>query len=93
MPSDTLKPSGVIIPFGICLLKVNNRNIRPRCEICTKLTIKAPERGHFEHETDGWDVALTTRIGAKRVKKQSRPYFIRAIFYCGVLKGPIDLNQ
>ena len=29
---------------GIYLLKVNNRNTRTRCEICTKLTIKTPER-------------------------------------------------
>ena len=28
---------------GIYLLKVNNRNTRTRCEICSKLTIKAPE--------------------------------------------------
>ena len=27
---------------GICLIKVNNRNTRTRCEICSKLTIKAP---------------------------------------------------
>ena len=26
------------------LLKVNNRNSRKRCEICSKLTIKIPER-------------------------------------------------
>ena len=26
-------------PFGIYLLKVNNRNTRTRCEICSKLTI------------------------------------------------------
>ena len=31
-------------PAGICLLKVNNRNTRTRCEICPKLTIKTPER-------------------------------------------------
>ena len=30
--------------MGIYLLKVNNRNSRTRCEICSKLTIKAPER-------------------------------------------------
>ena len=44
---------------GIYLLKVNNRNTRIRCEICSKLTIKIPERRqwdrsgifivHFEH--------------------------------------------
>ena len=31
-------------PAGIYLLKVNNRNARTRCEICSKLTIKTPER-------------------------------------------------
>ena len=29
-------------PAGIYLLKVNNRNTRTRCEICSKLTIKIP---------------------------------------------------
>ena len=29
---------------GIYLLKVNNRNNKRRCEICSKLTIKTPER-------------------------------------------------
>ena len=32
-------------PAGIYLLKVNNRNTRTRCEICSKLTIKTPEQG------------------------------------------------
>ena len=31
-------------PTGICLFKVNNKNTRTRCEICSKLTIKTPER-------------------------------------------------
>ena len=34
---------------GICLLKVNNRNTRARCKICSKLTIKTHERGHWRH--------------------------------------------
>ena len=34
-------------PPGICLLKVNNRNTRTRCEICSKLTIKTPGRRHW----------------------------------------------
>ena len=29
-------------PAGVYLLKVNNRNIRKRCEVCSKLTIKTP---------------------------------------------------
>ena len=31
-------------PAGIYLLKVNNRNTRTKCEICSKLTVKIPER-------------------------------------------------
>ena len=33
-------------PAGIYLLKVNNRYTRTRYEICSKLTIKIPERRH-----------------------------------------------
>ena len=32
------------IPAGNYIFKVNNRNTRTRCEICSKLTIKTPER-------------------------------------------------
>ena len=32
-------------PADIYLLKVNNRNSRTRCEICSKLAIKIPEHG------------------------------------------------
>ena len=31
-------------PAGICLLKVNNRNNRTRCKICSELLVKTPER-------------------------------------------------
>ena len=31
---------------GIYLLKNNSRNTRTRCKICSKLTIKTPERRH-----------------------------------------------
>ena len=31
-------------PAGNCMFKVNNRNTRTRCEICSMLTIKTPER-------------------------------------------------
>ena len=33
-------------PGNIYLFKVNNRDSRKRCEICSKLTIKTPERRH-----------------------------------------------
>ena len=31
-------------PAGNYMFKVNNRNTRTKCEICSKLTIKTPER-------------------------------------------------
>ena len=34
----------IIKVAGNYIFKVNNRNIRTRCEICSKLTIKAPEK-------------------------------------------------
>ena len=34
-------------PVGIYMFKVNNRNTRTKCEICSKLTIKTPERCHW----------------------------------------------
>ena len=34
-------------PVGIYMLKLNNKNTRTRCEICSKLTIKIPERRHW----------------------------------------------
>ena len=35
----------IYIPTNIYLLKVNNGNTRKMCEMCSKLTIKTPERG------------------------------------------------
>ena len=34
-------------PAGNYMFKVNNRNTRARCEICSKLTIKISERRHW----------------------------------------------
>ena len=31
------------------MFKVNKRNTRKRCEICSKLTIKVPEQRHWRH--------------------------------------------
>ena len=35
--------------YNIYFFKVNNINTRKRCEICSKLTMKTPERRNFEH--------------------------------------------
>ena len=42
-------PCKLCIPAGIYLLKDNLRNTRTRCEICSKLTVKTPERRHWRH--------------------------------------------
>ena len=36
-----------LIPVGNYMFKVNKRNTRTRCEICSKLTIKTTERRHW----------------------------------------------
>ena len=40
-------------PLGIYLLKVNTRNTRRRCEVCSKLTIKTPE---IRQRTSFWSL-------------------------------------
>ena len=39
-------------PAGNYMFKVNNRNTRTKCEICSKLTIKTPERGQWRRSSD-----------------------------------------
>ena len=34
-------------PINVYLFEVDNRNTRKRYDICSKLTIKTPERGHW----------------------------------------------
>ena len=38
-------------PAGIYLFKVNSKNTIKRCEICSKLRIKTPERRHWLHSS------------------------------------------
>ena len=62
-------------PAGNCILKVNNRNTRTRCEICSKLTIKVPERRRLEsdnassicHNIEQWDTNLSFKVEANVV--------------------------
>ena len=42
-----IKENAEVDPAGNYLLKVNNRNSRTRCEICSMLIIKTPERRHW----------------------------------------------
>ena len=38
-------------PTNIYLCKVNNRNSRTKCEICSKLTIKTPKQRQWRHSS------------------------------------------
>ena len=61
-------------PTGIYLLKDNNKNIKIRCERCSKLTIKAPERRQWRlkpaSKTTPWVFSrfLNCKNGAKSRK-------------------------
>ena len=57
-----LQKTGKPNPTGNYMFKVNNKNSRRRCEICSELTTKTPERRHwrfvnfvnFEQENAVW---------------------------------------
>ena len=55
------------------MFKVNDRNTRTRCEICSKLTIKIPERRvsivNFEHVTAGWGIIISKELLRRPVYK------------------------
>ena len=59
----------LIIPVGIYMFKVNNRNARTRCQICSKLTIKTSERRHWR------------RFGVFTVKACVRYFFIKFLVF------------
>ena len=42
--NQSVRKNAITNPVGIYMLKVNNRNTRARCEICSKLTMKTQER-------------------------------------------------
>ena len=61
-------------PADIYLLKINNRNTKRRCEICSKLTIKTTETRcssvsifSFEHVYAGWE-GRKNKIGINDIK-------------------------
>ena len=53
-----------LIPAGIFLLKVNNKNTRTRCEICFKLTIKTTERRQNSQENTCARVSILIKLQA-----------------------------
>ena len=53
MQKYTLRYSSNILPASNYMFKVNNRNTRATCKICSKLTIKTPERGQGQWRRSG----------------------------------------
>ena len=60
-------------PAGNYMFKVNNRNTRTRCEICSKLTIKTPERrqGSLRSLWQKWSFISYDTISCKHYPKWS----------------------
>ena len=59
-------------PAGNYMFKVNNRNTRTRCEICSKLTIKTPERRYCENGKDSeWFEQLNEKAFSCKCKMHS----------------------
>ena len=54
------------IPTGIYLLKVNNKNTRTSCELCSNLTYFIPcssiSIDNFEHVIAGWDKLVASYV-------------------------------
>ena len=46
--TNSLEDFAILNSSGIYLHKVKNRNTSTRCEICSKLTIKIPERRYSQ---------------------------------------------
>ena len=74
-------PGQTSYPAGIYVLKVNNRNIRTRCEICSKLIIKSCSSVsivNFEHVNAEW-VDEISCLNSKRLKAVR--YFCKKLYF------------
>ena len=74
------------------MFKVNNKNTRTRCEICSKLTIKTPERRqitNFEQVNTGW-VVIGDRgiIKRKSNRRLAEIYLLLVIEIINSIKKP-----
>ena len=69
-----------VFPASIYLFKFKRKNIRKRCEICSDLTMKTPERSQYR-----W--ILTTDTLLRWVKMHITPLF------CIKVRGPITFNS
>ena len=57
-------------PADNCMFKVNIRNTRARCEICSKLTIKTPERRQWLTPCSSVSIVNFEQVNADWVKRE-----------------------
>ena len=82
------------------MFKVNNRNTRTRCEICSELTIKTPGRRqwrvfycssvsfvNFEQVNPGWDTLLKDPAYFSYLLKKLKTNLEKVIFCIVMLSG------
>ena len=72
-------------PAGIYLLKNNNRNTRTRCEICSNLTIRIPERRHRRQNIKQNLLYKTTNFTEENESLENSPTTARPT-YAEILK-------
>ena len=65
------------------MLKVKSRNTRTRCETCSKLTIKIPERHQWPMNIFQW----STRCHAFNVTKTEAPAQVFSCEFCNIFKN------
>ena len=80
----------ILNPASVYLFKVNNRSTRKRCEICSKLTIKTPERCQWwncsvmeawDYYRDGYTkVGVRSFLGSKPTKNNIEGIWLLVFF-------------
>ena len=77
----------------LAIVKVNNRNTRTRCEICSNLTVKTPERRqhrsdvfifnleHISHLVDNLLLILGTICYLQQLRTPLKTFFNLALVY------------
>ena len=83
--SETECTSAGSNPAGIHMFKMNQRNTRTRCEICSKLTIKTPER-HY------WKPFLVFKLWKSRTVDVSMPAIFLILQFCKLTKTIFQRN-
>ena len=73
-----------LYPANIFLHTVNYRNTRKRCEICSKLTIKTPERTYF---TPFSSVSI---VAFEQVKVSWISYLLKELIYLIISQKTVD---